>query len=131
MKALLVGLIALAACNGCAGWQETVDTGLNYAHQAGVAARETGSDLIDTKCLAEAQKCIARGITRPSDCPAYEKCDQVRDYIAKALIALQMAVLDGKAALAVGDQKGADAAAAKAIALADQIRKQLAELGVI
>ena len=131
MKVAIIAALALAACNGCAGWQQEVNTGLDYAHQAGVAARDSGADLVDAKCIAEAQKCIAVGITSAPECPLYMSCASAREHIAKALIALQMAILDGKAALAVGDEPGANEAVAKAIALASQIRQHLSELGLL
>lgn len=124
-----VTVVLLAA--SCAGWQGKIESGLDYAHEAGVAIREAGAPLLNQKCKEAAYSCVERGITDPADCTTYVDCVRVRSVIAKSLIALQQAIMDGKTALAIDDAGSAEAATARALELVYLIRKQLMEHGVL
>jgi hypothetical protein len=101
---------------------------MKYAHTAGVGLRETAFPLITAMCNDEISKCEVSG--DPS-CPGYHKCKNARAKIAKSFVALQFAILDANAALAIGESDSAYEAVGKVLSLLADIRKHLSESGVM
>jgi hypothetical protein len=124
-------IVALLLANGCATWKQDVNSSMNYASQAGDAIRISAGPLVDIKCNDEAVRCIAAGITTPEKCAAWLQCNKTRRAIGLGLIALQAAILDGAAALAIDDEPTAREAINRALELIAQIRAQLKEMGVL
>lgn len=123
MKRILI-VIPLLLSVGCAGGFEKT---LNYAHKGAKGLRETSLPVITSVCEAEIAKCEA---TDDGQCVKYFKCKELRGRVAMGFLALQMAIYDADAAMAIGDAEAAEAVA-RVIELLTTIRQQLAELGLL
>ena len=131
MRAVLLTALMVAGCSGCAGWQSDATGGLDKAHYVIGALFSVAQPLIDAKCDGEARKCIDAGVTDPNACPGWMTCNDVRERIGMSLVAAQRAIQAGQMAVAVGDSDSAAEATARALEIAEEIRKTLVEAGVL
>lgn len=131
MKSAVLGVLLIAGCSGCATFQTDVTAGLDKAHYVLGALFSVAHPLIDAKCREEAVSCVDQGVARPQDCPGYLKCEDVRTAVGKSLVAAERAIQAGQKAVAMGDEDSAAGYAAKALEIAEDVRRALVEAGVI
>ena len=125
MKKLFVLALLLTTYVGCATWEQRTAKTLDIIHTAGVEAREQGMPFFNSECYSRAEVCVKAG-TLKEDCVPLLDCRKAREVFGNVLTGVQFIFIDGKLALAIGDEGEVNEAIDKAVDLLKEARGQIA-----
>lgn len=122
--ALLILFITLSACSS---WRSVTERTLDHVHEAAMIAREAGFPLLAQECRKVAQECRDRG---DRVCEPLKPCVAKIRKFSLALQGIQLGVMNGKAAVALSQQKQAGEIVSKVLSLLLELQNQLKEMGL-
>ena len=124
MKTSLV-LFALLVTS-CAGWQQTTRAYSDTAKKIRAGLAVVAPPLVAQVCFEIEGNC-----EDPKKCPPLSRCRVAEREIKRSLLALDFMLADLDRAIAFDDSDRVSEILGKALVLAESIRQQLVELGVM